>query len=273
MASSSSVQFFGREKVMAAFEARGIETWGLFQSKQFINAGEGSGSLDAFLQMLEPGGSQAIYTLKVYRDIADADEITDKTECNGSFNFKLFNPMAGASLPIEGNQVRRLGAIGDPIYDKIQGVIADEVGAAIDKRLSGNRDDEATEPQSVWDMLIGAIPGYLQEPEKLVPVINAIGAIFRPATAPEPATVPMSLAGRTVQRVGAVKESTAPAVTGLPAGAVTQPAINDDEKLQRLASVLDRLEAADSDILIHLEQLADLAEKQPGKYKLALSFL
>jgi len=242
----SSVQFFGKENVLKAYNTRGIDAWGLFDRKQFIHAGSGSIELETFLDMLTPGGSNSIYTLKVYRDIDDADDITDKTECNGSFNFKLFavNQVApGAVMAGPGQST-------DPILAKLQGVINQEVSNAIEKKLSGDRDEE--DEQENWNSVI---MGYVREPEKLVQVIHAIGSYFKPGAAPSYPSAVLAGANKPVQRVGAAEQDSA------------------DEKLQRLASVLDRLERADPEILDHLEQLADLAEKQPAKYKLALSFL
>src|ERR1700685_3171508 len=124
------VQFFGAKDVLKAFAARGLQTWGLFQSKQFINAGEGEDSLTAFLDMLG-GGSDTIYTLKVYRT-ADPDDITDKTECSGSFNFKLTGGTAGRVSGTSGDS-----SIKDIISAKIMGVVEDEITDAIERRLNG----------------------------------------------------------------------------------------------------------------------------------------
>lgn len=242
-----SVQFFGKEKVLQAYTARGIEVWGLFDKKQFINAGESSAELNAFLDMLEPGGSQSIYTLKVYNNVDDIDELTDRTECNGSFNFKLFNTMAPASLPAAVGGVGNGGRYADPIYNKLQGVINEEVSNAIDKRLGGGDKDDSEED---WNSVI---MGYVKEPDKLVTVINAIGAFLRPGQAAM--GMPVALAGTDAPvRVGALPN-------------------NQDEKLQRLSIVLDRLEKADPDILSVLEKIADLAENNKPKYNMAKSLL
>jgi len=245
----SSVQFFGKENVLKAYNTRAIDAWGLFDKKQFIHAGNGSEDLEAFLDMLTPGGSNAVYTLKVYRDL-DADDITDRTECNGSFNFKLFaadQVQRSAVMAGPGNST-------DPIMQKLQGVIMDEVGAAIDKRLNG-ADEEKEE-----DTWLGLIKGIVSDPEKLqgvLPIVHAIGSWLRPgaaAAAMQPAAV-LAGPGKPVQHVGAAELAT------------------DDQKLQRLAAVLDRLEKNDPDILNVLEKIAHLQETDPAKYKMAKGFL
>jgi hypothetical protein len=257
-----SVQFFGRAAVLNAYRARGIDTWGLFDKKQFINAGQDENDLSAFLEMLEPGGSQSVYTLKVYRDVDDIDLLTDRTECNGSFNFKLFQAMAPASLaPATVGNPSPGARYADPIYQKIHGIIDQEVSAAIEKRLSGKSQDEEEEKEQSWNEVI---MGYVNSPEKLnavLPVIQStlqtLGAIFRPGgVAPAAVGIPVSLAGtQPVQRVGAVQQPT------------------NDEKLARLAAALDKWESLDPDALTVIEKIVALAENDPGKYKMAKSFL
>jgi hypothetical protein len=244
---SQSVQFYGTDKVLQAYTARGIETWGLFDKKQFINAGESADDLKAFLAMLEPGGSQGVYTLKVYRDVEDLDTLTDRTECNGSFNFKLFKQMESASLPAAVGNARYSSQF-DPVMNKMQGIINEEVSNAIDKRLNGTRDEE---PENKWN---DVIMGYVNDPEKLVSVINAIRGFVVPGAAAA-VSMPYALGGtEPARRVGAIPS-------------------NNEEKLQRLAVVLDRLEKADPNILDVLEKIADLAENDPAKYKMAKGFL
>lgn len=90
----SAIQFFGRGTVVEAFEKRNCAAWSLWAGRQFLlsklagDAGEAADALDEYLQMIEPSGTTATYTLKVY-DEPPAGRITDKTPCDGSFNFKL----------------------------------------------------------------------------------------------------------------------------------------------------------------------------------------
>src|SRR6516162_6574636 len=105
----ASLQFIGRKATVDAVRNRGLETWALFQGKQFITAGSGPDSLDEFLKKLEPGGTMAMYLVKVYRGI-DPEDVTDKTECSGSFNFKLTDPEArsGATDPAILDRLERI---------------------------------------------------------------------------------------------------------------------------------------------------------------------
>src|SRR5262249_7741280 len=83
---ATAIMFVGKDDVMKAFDSRGLDTWGLFQGKQFMTAGEGSEQLEQWLERLEKTGN-VIYTLKVSRE--DAEDITSVTRDFGSFNFKL----------------------------------------------------------------------------------------------------------------------------------------------------------------------------------------
>jgi len=136
----------GRAALLKGLKNR-IETWGLFQSKQFLMSGEGSEELDELLEKLEPGGSGAVYTLKLYTT-AKADDIDEKTPSQGSINFRLNDPGAGGT----GSLAERL--------DRIEGILA------------GTMDDEEDEDDSE-ESLASIIMGYLKEPDKIATLIGA----------------------------------------------------------------------------------------------------
>lgn len=151
----ASVQFIGKSEVLDAFENRGIEVWGLFEKKTFICGGSSVDELREFLTRLEKSNTTAIYTLKVYRDAQDADALTDKMECNGSFNFKL------------NSEARAVGADGS--FSAIMARMD-----RIEQKLSGADEDEDDEPDTLESRLIG----LLDEPEKLIGIIGAVKALF-----------------------------------------------------------------------------------------------
>jgi len=173
-----SVQFFGRESVVDAYTNRGIQTWGIFEKKNFITAGEGAHSLTEFLKKLEPGGSMATYTLKVYKNCEDLDEITDKTECNGSFNFKLMHSLGGVGV----SDSSRL--------------------AALEAKINGLDDDDDDEPEGLGEIVMG----WLKEPQKLVPVIGALKELFHGN--PGPAVAQMATIGNVEQGAPPYKAKT-----------------------------------------------------------------
>lgn len=235
----ASLQFVGRQAVVDAVTNRGLTTWGLFQSKQFITAGDGSQALDEFLQKLEPGGSAALYTLRVYAD-KDPEEITDKTECNGSFNFKLAYPVTNSAGGVDRSISDRL--------DRIEGMLLEEPDEP-------DQDDD--------NSLMGILMGYLKEPEKLATIIGAFRGMVPAPPITQGPPVPMAIGNHSPGQQ--------------PGHLVTQPGLSmgdDQEKMaQRVAIALDRLERQDPHILVHLEKLADLAEQKPGLFKLLLTQL
>jgi hypothetical protein len=147
----ASVQFIGRAALLKGMKDK-LDTWGLFQSKQFLVAGDGSEELDEFLQKLEPGGSVAVYTLKLYT-AAKAEDIDEKTPSQGSINFKLTDPATGT-----GSLAERL--------DRIEGMLAGDF-------------DGDEEPDENEESLAGIILGYLKDPQKIATIIGAFNDLKR----------------------------------------------------------------------------------------------
>jgi hypothetical protein len=87
--SSSSVQFKNKNAVLEAFANRDIKAWSVWQGKQFMFKGVGLDELEPVIEALASGGTNAIYTLKVYEDLTDKKFIKNNTVDDGSFNFRL----------------------------------------------------------------------------------------------------------------------------------------------------------------------------------------
>lgn len=92
--SSSSIQFRGKDAVLAAYENRKVAAWSVWQGRQFMfkndggNEEEAMGQLENVLEALA-GSSNAIYTLKVYEELPAGGKIKSTTPDDGSFNFRL----------------------------------------------------------------------------------------------------------------------------------------------------------------------------------------
>jgi len=135
-----------------------VDVWGLFQGKQFLVSGENAEALDEFLKKLEPGGSVAVYTLKMYTT-ATADEIDEKSPSQGSINFKLTDPRPG-------------GGSGGSVDDRL---------ARIEGMLSGETDDDDDDDHGddPENSISGIILGYLKDPQKIATIIGAINDLKR----------------------------------------------------------------------------------------------
>lgn len=86
------------------FLNRQCKAWSVWVGNQFLfsctgtNVADAANELETLLNSLDKNG-KGIYTLKVYEDIKK-QKITNKTECHGSFNFRLqaFNADTEGSL-------------------------------------------------------------------------------------------------------------------------------------------------------------------------------
>jgi len=245
------VQFDSAEGVMNAYNARGIAVWSIFQGKELISAGDGAEELENFLGMLGSGKYPVIYTLKVYNSVNNPDDITNKTECNGSFKFQLEtvgSSVGGAVMP------RFAGNGTDIITAKIHGVISEKVGKYVEDLLSGKAAEE--KKPSFKEIAMG----YLENPEDLQMIMGTIGSVVAMFKG-NPAPAMVAGAREPARFAGAVDAQQ------------TDPEANRDELGRRLVIAVNRLEKCDPEIVLHLEQLANLAENNPAMYKMALGFL
>lgn len=142
---SQSVQFWGKDAVLNAYDSRDADTWAIFTGKELITKGTGREDLSTFLSMLSDGFSNAIYILKIYDQESEAD-VKDNTPCDGSFRFSL-SSTGGAVSGSGGN---------DALNARL---------AAIEKKLSG--------PQEETETIGSVLLGLLKEPEQLVHLITA----------------------------------------------------------------------------------------------------
>lgn len=243
-----AVQFCGASSVIQAYSlARDVTCWAIFQGKEVITTGSDEAALSHFLGILAPGGSAAVYTLRMYKGDCDADDIDRDTPYSSCFNFKLTDGLYA------GQGVGRTGPV-DPIMAGIQEHLYKKVAAAVQAELNGENDEEED------DSIGGLVKGLLREPDKLAAVLDKVPAILssikgfmnRGAMG-----MPVSLAGAEPKRAG---------TTGQP----VQPTPDD---INRLQAALDILGKYDPDIIPHLEKLAVLARDKPGIYKMAIAQL
>lgn len=84
-----SIQFDKKDSVIAAYNSRDVEAWSIWQGKQFMFKGLGGDDLESVLDALCNGGTNAIYTIKVYEGAPELINIKSNTPDDGSFNFRL----------------------------------------------------------------------------------------------------------------------------------------------------------------------------------------
>lgn len=243
-----AVQFFGREAVVSAYENRGIPLWALFSGRNMVYAGDDTELLEKILDSFE--GSSATYTLAVYNNSSlSPNTITNKTENNGAFTFKL-----DKAERVTGVQRYTGAPAADPITEEINSLLRQEVKAVLQKRLGSIREPDEPKEESWTDILKDTLR---TNPGAIVTAIGALKDLFTTGNVASLAPV----------AIGALTKPVAVA------GQTLHSSEGVDIDQDRWETVLDRLEKADPDILIHLEQLATMAEREPAKYKMALSFL
>lgn len=243
-----SVQFYGIDPVVKAYENNKVAAWGLFCGRQLLvkytgdDPGEGAELLRNFLTDIDL--SNATYTLKVF-DAAKDLKIKEKSEADASFNFKVVK----ADVYEERDRVR--GGYSNALADELK-----QLKKEFDEYKAGDLGDD--EDQS----LIGRIGNILlTEPAKVPQMIDSLKAVFamfqgQPAPQHLSNTYP-GFAGPTI----------VPAPVVLP-GAIN--GIGDDALIN---SAVSRLRRCDPDIAKHLEKLARIAESDPAGFKQLLTYL
>lgn len=156
MPKAKTVQFRDPGKVIAAYKSRGIAAFAIFQDSALIfpyeedeeDIEKGAIELSRWLDNLKE--SAAIYTIRIYRLVPE-NGITDKTEYNGSFNFRWFSEgdlhYSGGHNPGTRNM----------IMEKLE---------SMEKRIEElSEDDEDEEPgigQAAQDGIAQAMPQLIQ---------------------------------------------------------------------------------------------------------------
>lgn len=238
---AAAIQFRGMDDVLDAFAHRNVEAWSLFQGKQFLFRGMGSGELIPILERIARG-SNVIYTLKVYEDLTDASSIKSNTPDDGSFNFKLHADDDGAGRGVNAYFDQRFKLI----EEKIAGI--------------GAVDDE---PETFVDAIGRAVVDKVGTPGGLEELVSFIKGIFSPAQ-PVPA-VEYGNAGfhnaPRPQTVGNVHTNTNNMSQTL------------EEQGARITAAVEILHANDPKIAEHLEKLAKMSQKDKGQFQFLISML
>jgi hypothetical protein len=255
---ASAVQFVGVDDTIEGYERWGVPCWGCFQERALVLSGDTKEDLEDYLQALSKNPTDIPYVLRSYADKTCEDFIDWKTPYCYQFKFGLTRNERGA-VGSAGIAPRYAG-IADPITARIHGVVSDRLGKMVDRILNGEDEQEAEKPEGI----MGFLQPYIDSPEKLVATIGAIKNLFSSVPAmpimqqqPIPQMLPAAI-GTTAQRVGVA------------------PAEKPKQGLspvERLSIAIDRLEKCDPEIVVHIEQLATLAETKPDTYKMALNFL
>lgn len=223
---SSSVQFYGPDAVLMAAENRNVPNWAIFQGKQFLFKYEG-GNMDESLQYLESilsslQVSAAVYTICFYED---AEKIKQNTPHDGSFNFKTIS---------ESEKEQRQQA-----YQNHSSAIMQKLDA-IETRLSIIEEEDSEEEEEETGGINGIIAGLLNDPDKILQLINV---------------------GKSLLGIGSATRPTA--VAGVP--------VNDET--EKINQAIESLKQSDPDFANHIDKLATIAKEQPKFFNQLIKML
>jgi len=228
----SSAHFFGIPAVIAQYEGSNLPTWGVFQNKHFLRAGDNADDLRKYLVSLD--GSVALYSLCLY-DV-DAEAVRKNTDYDYSFAFKLTDAGGYAG----GVRVAGGSGITEIVAQKVNGILSEKIGGFLEDELSGKKRDEKP---SIMNELVD----LLHDPDRLVAIIAGVKNIFSPGLAP-----------------AGISGTDAPMRR---AGTAQQPAMPSENDLVRLQNAINILEQRDPKLVEHLEKLAKLAQDEPMLFK------
>lgn len=237
---SSACLFRGIPNTMKAYDSMDIPAWSLANGKDLIfsyngdSQTEGRSMLMQGLQMLEDNESQAILTLRVYDEHPANQKITNKTEWTNSFTFALFDPEDGMV-----HQPRGKSALLARI-------------SALEEQISGNDDNKDEKPRGIQGM-IGSLLERPDIQERLIQTVTGIVSnIFGQQK-------PIAAMAGIPQGQPQAQQQEGSAYDALPA--------DQQDKIKMAMEVLMKRDPLLGDHLLKLAQM------DPGRYKMALTFL
>lgn len=242
------IQYYGVDAVLEAARNFRCAAWAIFiRSSLFMKFEDND--LDASLSFLEqallslePGGTDAIYTIKFFEPAENGKplKINEKSVCTaGGFTFKLTDPA-------QREQQRMIGfASNNPQI------------AAMDKRMERleqmfvklmEETEREPEPETLGSVLMDA----LKNPQQAMDLIN-VGKILLGFPVQQPP----------VHAIGNINH----------AANQQQPQEYSEELILRLQTAVATLEKNDPKLVEHLEKLAAMSENDKGTFSFLISML
>lgn len=242
-----AVQFRGMEDVIQAFVNVSPPYWALFNGKTMLEKYDegdpvaGEQRFKEFLRFLSRSNTTSVYRLQTYDDLPAAGKIKPSTEPDRSFNFTLYDY---SEHPTEFRQ--GTSAALDKIAARLEAMESKlavlEQEDEPEERLSGigAKIEKLLEVPAVQSKIGEVISGFIDRifPQKHIPMES-----FTQAAAASPGVL-----------------------NGVPSG-------GEDAELQKLNAAVGILFQIDPLLGSHLLRLAQVAQKDPGKYNQIISML
>lgn len=244
------MQFRGVPDIVKAFSNMDLARWAVKYDKGIVCKYDGNDKTEAysklseFLKNLERSGSEAIYTLNVYEDLAKGVKIKPSTEPDYSFYFTLFN---NDSYPSP-YQVRR-GADQD-LIDKI---------TALEAKVAKYETDDDDDGEKVGGVM-GMLNGIVEDPRFKDKIIDAVFGFADKLMNPKPAAPVVALRDNTgLGAVGTIADDA--------------PILIDESEHMKLQTAVDILVKVDAQLGTNLLKIAQTAKANPAKYVQMISML
>lgn len=236
--SGGSVQFRGIAQVMTAYNNRFADNataggWSIFCKNQFMFKGIGDDTLKTMLKTLYGSSSNSVYTLKIFEDAKSLRDIKEKTECDGSFNFRFH--VDEDEMPNAGYTTAK----------SLNGQVMQGINA-INARL---------------DMIEQAKEEEEKEGDKKPSALGFIGELMQtPGVGPVIGQLLQQVVGSVFKGQPAVQNYQRPgAIAGPPATTFSE--------------VITELQKYDPALLVHLNKLLAMAQEKPQNFSFLLQTL
>jgi hypothetical protein len=251
-----AVHFKGRPVIMKAFSNIQLNAWAIVQDNRLIykcaedKFEDSETMLEEFLKSLERSNTGAIYELRVYEDLKDRKKIKLSTEPDFSYNFALFD---AEEYPAPGTITRREGyARLEDRFDALEAKLA----------LLKKEDDEEEEDDTVGapppeHPMITRLMGILDNPKVQAKIGDLTCGFLDKILAPGEAIISPP---KQIHAMGNVNDQQ-------PITEITQ------ENLQKIQAAVEILAGIDPDFGDNLMKIAQLAQKNPKRYKSLIPML
>lgn len=247
MSEATSVQFETVEDAVWGYRAAKIPKFAIWHKKELqigwcpgdADIDDGAEFLTQWLNVLSKGGTIAIYSIRLYKNLEDGDDIDSNTPYNSSFNFRL-NKYAKSYLPPEVYQ-QYGGGNAHTMFEELQKVRTEL--KMLQEKVSEegeSEEEEKTAGERIQGVLLEGLEGTIQG---IMPMIatslgNRIGDWLSPPAA------------RTATISGITLDDT------------------DSEAWTKTHEPLNLLMKADPEFPMVLQQLARLQEKRALQYNM-----
>ncbi len=240
MAGVTMVQFRGVKATVEALQNIEVPNWALFNGKIMIekcetdDLNESVSLFAAICNKLHSSNSTGTYTLKTYEDL-DGKHIKPSTEPDRSFNFTLFEP--GEFTP-----GFHSGGREDRLMQRLD---------AIEAKIAAQDDSEEGE-EKIGSVVMDWVNKFLEMPEIRSRVATAMGSLLDKF-------LPMP---NNNNNQGAISN---PASIG---------SVPDEQKqIELINQAVQLLYSVDKNLGVHLMKVAEIAQKNPGKYNMLIGML